>query len=538
MPDIDLLILGGRVHTLDPADREAEAVAVAGDRIAAVGSSADLLGLAGDGTKVVDVAGRAVLPGLIDAHTHLELSAYARHCWHDIRALGRAAILEQVAELAGADTGDEWLVLQGTFGQDLPSREELDAVAPRRPVAVRWTMHRFVLNTAALRTAELDRRRPPPVGARIGRAPGGGLSGIVDEGWDLLGWRPPTGDVLADALADTLATAYLTHGVTSVYEVLASSDALRQYRRLADAGRLPVRVQAVATLPPGHQPVADLDAFETMGVARSLGDPWVRLAGVKIFLDGGRHAALRSSGLELPPREWGLLTRTPTMLAHEVGAAVERGLQVWIHALGDLSQRITVAAVEDAVDFVDAGDHRTRIEHLGNELYPAGIPLGRLTELGVIAVPNPTFVFAEPDDPADRLPPGVEKYALRSLRDAGQRPPGNSDTAGAQPFATSPWFGISCMLGRRNRNGVVVSPAERITLREAVRAYTIDAAYAGFEEHEKGSIEVGKLADLAILTKDPFSCAESELSSITSAATLVGGRAVHVGPGLAAAFAP
>lgn len=537
MPDIDLILAGGRVHTLDPADREAEAVAVSGERIAAVGPSRAVLELASERTKVVDLGGRSVVPGLIDAHTHLELSAYARHCWHDVRALGRAEIVEWVAQATAVEEGDGWLVLQGTFGQDLPSRQELDAVAPRRPVAVRWTMHRFVLNTAALRAAELDRRRPPPVGARLGRAASGELSGIVDEGWDLLGWRPPTGEVLADALADTLATAYLAHGVTSVYEVLASSDALHQYRRLADTGRLPVRVQAVATLPPGHQPVADLDAFATIGMARSLGDSWVRLAGVKIFLDGGRHAALRSSGLDAPTQEWGLLTRTPTMLAHEIGAALQQGLQVWVHALGDLSQRIAVGAAEDAVAAVGASDHRTRIEHLGNERYPT-TPLGRLTELGIIAVPNPTFIFAEPDDPADRLPLGVEKYALRSLRDAGQRPPGNSDTAGAQPFATSPWFGVSCMVGRRNRNGVEVSSGERIGRREAIRSYTTDAAYAGFEEREKGSIEVGKLADLAVLTADPFSCPEADLSSITSLLTLVGGRPAHVAADFAAAFAP
>ncbi len=334
------------------------------------------------------------------------------------------------------------------------------------------------------------------------------------------------------ALAETLASQYLVHGVTTVYEVLASSEALLQYRRLAETSELPVRVRAVATLPPGHQPTADLGTFGSLGIARGSGDAWVGLNGVKIFLDGGRHAALRSSELGLPTRNWGLLTRTPTMLAHELGAAMKGGLQVWVHAIGDLSQRIAVGAVEEAMSSVGAADHRTRIEHLGNELYePAD--LERLAALGIVAVPNPTFIFAEPDEPADRLPPYAEKYALRSLRDAGLSPPGNSDTAGAQPFATSPWFGMSCMISRRNRNGVEVSPGEAVSFREAIGSYTSDAARAGFEETEKGSIEEGKLADMAVLSRDPFDCPEGELSAVTSLLTIVGGRARHVG----AAFA-
>ncbi len=303
-----------------------------------------------------------------------------------------------------------------------------------------------------------------------------------------------------------------------------------QYRHLAAAGRLPLRLQAVATVQPGHQPTADLETFAVLGLSRALGDDWVRLSGIKVFLDGGRHGALRSSELDLPSQQWGLLTRTPTMLAHEVAAALSQDLQVSIHAIGDLAQRIALGSVEEAVRSVGVTDHRTRIEHFGNERYePARFE--HLAELGLIAVPNPTFLYAEADDPAKRIPPGVEKYVLRSLRAAGLRPPGNSDTAGSQPFATSPWFGVSCMTRRLNRNGVPVSPAEALTVPEAVAAYTSDAAVAGGEEAAKGSIEAGKLADLAVLDRDPFSCPDGELASVTSVLTIVAGRPGHVGTG-------
>lgn len=536
LPPLDLLLVGGRVHTLGEIGSSAvrEAIGISGEHITALGRSADLMALAGETTTVVDLGGRCVVPGLVDAHTHLELSAYARHFWHDVRGLARGEILERVATLARDDAVSDWLVLQGTFGQDLPSRPELDGVAPKRPVAVRSTMHRFVLNTAGMKAAGLLDAHPP-VGARLVRGDDGELSGVVDEGWDLLGWEPPTGPALAEALAETMAGQYLVHGVTTVYEVLASTDALAQYRLLAASGRLPLRLQAVATVAPGHQPTAELDSFGTLRVSRSLGDDWVRLSGIKIFLDGGRHGALRSSELGLPSQRWGLLTRTPTMLAHEVAAALSQDLQVWIHAIGDLSQRIALGSVEEAVRSTGVADHRTRIEHLGNELYePARFE--QLAELGIIAVPNPTFLYAEADDPAARIPPGVEKYVVRSLRGAGLRPPGNSDTAGSQPFATSPWFGVSCMTRRLNRNGVPVSPAEAVSVREAVAAYTSEAAFAGGEEARKGSLEPGKLADLAVLDGDPFSCPEEDLASVTSVLTVVGGRPAHVGAELAGAF--
>jgi predicted amidohydrolase YtcJ len=210
-----------------------------------------------------------------------------------------------------------------------------------------------------------------------------------------------------------------------------------------------------------------------------------------------------------------------------VRESIASGLQVWIHAIGDLAQEVAVAAIEQGSRANPGVEHRSRIEHFGNELYQFD-RLKRLLEAGGIPAPNPSFVFAEPDDPERRLPPGAVKYGMRTLLDAGARPPGNSDTAGAQPFACNPWFTIHCMVNRLNRNDLVIDPGEAITVDEALRSFTVDAAAGAFLEHERGSLEVGKFADLAVLNKDPLTVPLSELSSVTSIRTIVGGRTGHL----------
>jgi len=146
---------------------------------------------------------------------------------------------------------------------------------------------------------------------------------------------------------------------------------------------------------------------------------------------------------------------------------------------------------------------------------------------GGIPAPNPSFIAAEPDNPADRLPPGVVKYGMRSLLAAGARPPGNSDTAGAQPFACNPWYVMHCMVNRQNRTGLVIDPGEAITAHEALRSFTVHAAYACRMEADRGSLEPGKRADLAVLTADPLSVPAAKLREITSVLTMVAGQTGH-----------
>jgi predicted amidohydrolase YtcJ len=524
MNGADLVLLGGRVLTMDDSRRVVSALAVRDGRVLLAGSDAEVTATAHGRTRVVDLRGRTVVPGMIDAHTHVELTAYARHFWTDIRGLGAAEVLDRVAELVAERPAGTWIVLQGTFGQELPSRQELDGVAPDHPVAMRWSMHKQQLNAAALAASGITRRTVAPPGVRIHRDPGGQPSGLIEEGWDLLAWRPPVGQPLRDALSETLRELFLSNGVTTVNEVLASRAGAHAYQDLAATRTIP-RMGLAFTAGPGHQPLVDAADFAALGLRTGFGDDRCRLQAIKIFLDGGRDGAFRSTDLDAPARDWGLLTRTPQALAQELVAAADAGLQVWVHAIGDLAQECAVSAVEQVAAVHPGLDHRMRIEHMANEMY--GVErLQRLVDAGGLAVPNPGFVFAEPDDPAKRLPAGATKYGLRTLKRMAGVVPGNSDTAGAQPFTCNPWFVIQCMVLQENRNGVVVSPDETVSIDDALAAFTRDAAYASFREHEIGSLEAGKLADFAIVDSDPLTIDSRRLHEIGTVATVVGGEVV------------
>jgi predicted amidohydrolase YtcJ len=523
MSTADTVLFNGHLITMDEARPTAVAIAVRGDRLLAVGSDAEIMATADRGTQTIDLRGRTVVPGLIDAHTHLELTAVARHHWTDVRSLNVEQVLSVIRALAGVRPAGEWIVLQGTFGQALPDRAALDAVAPEHPVAVRWSMHKFQLNGSGLEAAGIGPRSIAPPGTRIHFGTDGQPTGLIEEGWDLVGWPAPLLEPLRESIAETAKSLFLCHGVTTIHDVAASGTGMAAYLELAESKEVLPRIGLALTAAPGHQPLISASSFARTGLRTGFGGPQLRLSAMKIFLDGGRDGALRSTGMSEVAGRWGVLTRTPQQLAEELTAAVGAGLQTWIHAIGDLAQEIAVSAIEQAVRAHPGLDHRTRIEHFGNELYDRE-RLDRLIAAGGIAVPNPSFIFAEPDDPERRLPPGVVKYGLRTLLDAGARPPGNSDTAGGQPFACNPWFTMQSMVQRTNKNGCVIDPDQRLSVAQALRCFTVDAARATFCEHDRGALIAGKLADLAVLNVDPFQLAGSELASVTSELTMVGGR--------------
>jgi predicted amidohydrolase YtcJ len=520
----DVALLGGRIHAMDASRTLASAMAIKDGRVLLVGSDEEVSRTLHAQTKVVHLDGRTVVPGLIDAHTHVELTAYARHFWTDIRSLDIQNILAKIRTLGEKLPPGQWIVMQGTFGQPFPTRQELDEAAPEHCTALRWTMHKQQLNSAALTASGITRQTIAPPGVRIHREADGSPSGLIEEGWDLLGWTPPGESAVAPALEETLQELFLRNGVTTVNEVVASRSGVRAYQTLAADGTIP-RMGLAFTAAPGHQALVDADDIGAMGLQTGFGNHRVRLQALKIFVDGGRDGALHRSGLTATAREWGLLSRTPQRLAQEIAAAVDAGLQVWVHAIGDLAQEIAVSAIEEVARRNPRLDHRTRIEHFGNEMYDME-RLQRLHAAGGIAVPNPGFVFAEPDDPGARKPPHVDKYGLRTLKRISGLLPGNSDTAGAQPFTCNPWFVMQCMVLQQNRNGRVISPDETVSLDDALAAFTTDAAYATFRENEIGTLEAGKLADYAVIDSDPFALPMKDLGSIKTLATVVGGEIV------------
>lgn len=518
-------LVNANILTMDAHESVVSALAVDGERIIARGDRDEVMMALPAGAPAYDMGGRTVLPGFIDVHTHVEFIALSRHFWHDVRGLSREAILHQIQSKCEQAEPGQWLVFQGTFGQDLPSLEELDSVAPANPVAVRWTMHKFVLNSSALSASAITSQTVAPVGVRLQKDNSGRLNGVIEEGWDLVAAPDPAPGEFAEAVEETLRSLFLNNGVTTVHEIGRSTAGIRALRKLSSQGTIP-RIGLLLTAAPGHQPLASATDVAFHGLGPGFGDDRLWLQGIKIFMDGGRDGAYRSDLVEQEAEQWGLLTRLYPTLVEELVRASQAGIQVCTHAIGDLAQEIAVSAIERVHEIHPDLDHRMRIEHFFNESTDTA-QLERLVNAGGIAVPNPGFVFAEPDDPDRRQPPGANKYALKTLRAVQGIVPGNSDTAGAQPFTTNPWFTMKCMLELKNRNGIPINEAERLDVMGALRGFTTDAAFATRQEHDKGSLEVGKLADIIIIDEDPFTVPAEAFDTILTRVTMIGGQPVN-----------
>jgi predicted amidohydrolase YtcJ len=526
----DLLLLGGRVRTLDAADTVAEAVLVEDGLVAAVGASRDLAGRARPGTPAVDLAGRTVLPGLIDAHAHLELSALAERRWVDVRGLSPEDAAARVAEAAATAGRGEWVVAQGTFGQHLPDRELLD-VAGRHPVVVRESMHRLSANSAALRAGEIDRRFVEPAGTRVRRSADGEPTGIVEEGFDLFPLPAPDASWLEAALPAQAAESFVRFGVTAIHELPASPAALHAWRSLAMADRMPCRIVLNPILRPGHQPTATRPA-DVVDLRAGLGSvhPWLTVGALKLFLDGAGEAAWTRAQLASGPAGWGLAPFSYAALRAVLADCRERGVQVWMHAVGGVAQELAVDAVEATNRTHPAPDHRSRIEHVGNAVCDPAI-LPRLAPAGIVPVPTASFMHRYVPRPGDGEPGGSLPFPFRTMLAEGLGPPGNSDSAGTAPFATTPWHGVAAMVRRRTGDGSPVPPAdEALTIEEAVLAPTRFAARATFAEAAQGAIAPGLAGDLAVFTADPPAVPAAELTRLEADLTVVAGRIVHRGP--------
>jgi predicted amidohydrolase YtcJ len=523
-----LALVGGRVRTFDGDDSVVEAIAIDGGRIVALGSEADAVAALPAGAPLVRLDGRTVLPGLIDAHTHLELSALAEHWWLDVRSLTPEAALERVEQTIATRAPGAWLVGQGTFGQQLPCRAELDRVAPANPVVLRQSMHLLVANSAALRAAGIDRHYGAPRGARVARDDLGEPSGVVREGFDLFPVPGPPDDEQRAQLRDHTSAMFVRRGVTTIHELPASLRGIRAWRRLQADGELPCRITLNPILSPGHQPtVASVEEFLELDLGADVDGAWLRFGALKLFLDGGDlDTGFGREALAASPRRWGILNFTYEEVVAILADCRRHGIQVWMHAIGDAAQEMALDAVEDVNLAFGAGDHRTRVEHIGNHLSDWA-QLERMRAAGIVPVPNAVFLDQEPDDLDALLGPRARAYAYRSMIAAGLMTPGNSDTAGAQPACANPWFAIRAMVTRRNAGGTALSGDEAVDVHTAVATYTSHGAYAAFEERLKGTLEPGKLGDLAVYAADPLELDPATLDDLEADMTVVGGVVVH-----------
>jgi predicted amidohydrolase YtcJ len=530
-----LLLHGGTIHTGNPAQPRAEAVLAVGGRIAFVGVLAAAREQAPEGTRVVDLAGRTLLPGLTDSHAHLA-DIGERELGFDLTGVeSLAAMKRRLAERAASDSG-AWIVGANWIESKwkpavFPTRQDLDAVVSDRPVVLqRVDGHAVVVNTKALELLGITRETADPPGGQILRDPASGEATglLVDNAMDLVWKRLPaqTDEELARNL-EAGAAHYVRLGWTEMQEAGTTWRAVEQLCRLYAAGRLKLRVYA-AIGGPGE------DAEKLLAAGRDYRscDPRLTVRAIKLYMDGALGS--RGAALDAPysdaPGNRGLYVTTPEEVLRVSIAALRRGIQVETHAIGDRGNRVALDQYEKAFAAVPAterplADPRFRIEH-AQVVADADIP--RFAKLGVIASMQTSHAISDMLFAPARLGPDRigGAYAWRKFLDAGALVAGGTD---APVEAGDPRVEFYAAIARRTLEGFAGPDwglDQRLTRAEALAILTENAAYAAFQEKDRGTIEPGKLADFSVFSADWMQVPEAEIPRSEAVMTVIGGEVV------------
>jgi predicted amidohydrolase YtcJ len=537
-PEASLLIQNAKIHTFDGRNTIAESLAAIGDRIIAVGSNKELANLAGLETEKLDLGGRTVLPGFIDAHEHL--AAFSQNLLmldlSPSRINGTNELLELVRSAAKNLPAGEWI--RGANYDDtkmiddrILTRDDLDSVAPSHPVIViHVSCNIGIVNSEALRRSGLDEKTPDPKGGKLGRDPRTGkLTGqlysnaLFSFAFESMNREGPVvppfeRNIRKKTLMDG-ARILNSAGVTSVTDAWGSPNYFTTYHDVMADKSLTVRVNMLLFY-------LWLPELETLGLIGNWGNEWVRCTGIKLVIDGaiaGRTAALRD-GYSHNSDDHGILVfEDPEELNSLIRRIHRLGYQACIHANGDLAIEMALDAIQKAQLEYPRSDPRHRIEHctiINDDI------LRRMHELGVMAIPFGSYLWQH----GEKIVPYYGQtraemmFGHKSFLDAGVKVAGASDhPAGLYP----PMLGVQCMITRRTASGDVIGAHQKISIEEAFRMYTVHAAYASFEENIKGSLAVNKLADMVALAQDPWSVDPEQIGEVGVDITIVGGRIVY-----------
>lgn len=531
-----MVLLNGNIVTVDADNTIAEALAIKSGRIHSVGSTSEIETFAKRGVEVVDLKGKTLLPGFIDSHAHLASTAVNLTYMvriHSPPIRSYQEILKKIREKAKQAPKGRWVIGRGSFMQPqkliekrYPTRSELDDAAPDHPVVLMAGAHLNMLNSAALKLAGFLEGAPQPSFGHIYKdASSGEPTGMISELFHTLPIPEWTYEQAKEAIKTVSRKLFIQQGVTTVHEIPDSSQSVRIYQELIHADELPLRLRLYPVVP--RQ--VEIGDMISLGFQSGFGNHRIKLGGVKIFVDGGTSGsgAAMYEAYDDDPENYGSLTMAPDKLTEMVVEAHKGGLQVCLHACGDRGQDIALEAVEAALREAPKEDHRHRIEHAGN-YFATSERLERMKKLGVVPVPNPQMLNSLGDFLENRFGRRAEKvFPFKTLQDRGIKFPIASDSTGTQPEAANPLWGIWCAVARKTYNGRVLCPEEKITVMDAIRMYTIDAAYAGFEEYIKGSIERGKLADIIVLSDDVLSVPIDDIKDIKVEMTIIDGKIVY-----------
>jgi len=532
----DLVLLGGKVWTVDADRPQAEAVAVWRDRILKVGSEAEVQPLVGPKTKVIRLGGKRVVPGFHDSHLHFlgggeQLGRVELKDAKDEAEFGRR--LQEFDKKMPRDrwmTGGNW-DHDRAFGGQLPTAAIVDRYVKDRPVFIRrYDGHMSLANTAALKLAGVTADTKEPPGGVIykledGKTPSGILK---DNAMGLVGRlvpEPGEDEIVESVQAAMRACA--THGITSVQDMDGSSAPTRRklfrvLQRFARDGQMTVRLDL-------RWPIALRQEVINLGAEANYGNDFVRVGGVKGFMDGslGSSTALMFEPYEGGSKNVGVYVTEPDAMRMMIRSADQAGLSVAVHAIGDKANADLLDLFAEVAKANGPRDRRFRIEHV-QHLRPADYR--RFKELGVIASMQPYHAiddgrWAEGRIGAKRC---ASSYAFRSLRDAGAVLAFGSDWPVAPLDVLA---GIDAAVNRRTLDGKHPKgwfPEQSITVAEAVEAYTLGSAYGGHQENDRGSIRAGKFADLVVLSRDILDPTEKDkIADTVVERTIVGGKVVY-----------
>lgn len=524
-----LIVHGGPILTMDPAQPEVEAIGIVGNRIAAAGSLADVTALVPQ-AESFDLGGRLATPGLYDAHCHVMMTGFALNEL-DVSAESApsiAAIQRLVAEAAARVPAGTWIVGQGYDQASLadqrhPTRADLDAVAPDHPVLLWRSCHHIAaVNSAALRAGGVWAATPDPGDGRIDRDEAGEPTGVLREaavGLVSAAIPDPGEDQIAEAIVAG-GNAFREHGVTSVAEAgIRLPEQVRAYQRLAERGELPLRTYLMMIIDD------TLDALIDLGLRSGFGDDWLRIGNAKLFSDGsigGRTARMRRP-YEGEPDNYGIWMIPPDEIKAKVLRAHLAGFQIGIHAIGDAAIELILDAYAEAQAAAPRPDIRHRIEHCSIVDLPL---IERIAREKVVPIPGTTFLHYT--RPAYEQNLGRERfryaYAMKTFAEHGIVAAASSD---APVVPVDPLLGIETMVTRLDRTGADAWTEERIPVEDAIRAYTVNAAYASHEETSKGTLAPGYLADITVFDRDLRAIAPTAIHEARVDATIQDGAVAY-----------
>jgi predicted amidohydrolase YtcJ len=537
----DLVFLGGKIVTVDDQRPQASALAVCGDRIAAVGNDAAVRRWVGKSTRIVELAGKLALPGFIEGHGHFVGLGESKRVLDLTRVRNWNEIVGLVQESARKTGPGNWLVGRGWHQakwdhvpednvEGYPSHGDLSRVTPDHPVILTHASgHMCLANAKAMQLAGVDRNTPDPPGGTILRDRAGNPSGVFREAATGLISRARDRDQgrrtaeqiqrERDEAIRLAADECLANGVTTFHDAGESFATIDHLRRLAEHGQLPVRLWVMV----GESPAAMADRLAQYRIV-GLGNHHLTVRAVKSFMDGalGTHGAWLLAPYADLPGSAGLSVASPDAIRRVARLAMRYDFQLCVHAIGDRANREVLDVFTQVFkEHPERTDLRWRIEH-AQHLSPEDIP--RFARLGVIASMQGIHCTSDAPFVIQRLGPRRARegaYAWRSLLDSGAVLVNGTD---APVEAVSPIQCFYASVTRKDRNAAAFFPEQRMTRPEALRTYTLNASYAAFEEHLKGSLTPGKLADITVLSADIMSCPEEDICRAQVVWTIVGGK--------------